>query len=520
MTMNLGINLLEVDGKATPSVQGAPTSIAGFVIRSKRGITEPGRSVRAVTNFTEFVDAFGGPINSAYGAYAVRGFFDNGGTLAYVTRVLVEPLPASTTPPATGSPPAPAPTVTPAVASHQDFKNGNTTIVTIHAGSRGQKDNGTWGDALKITISAEVEKAVDIIVKLGDKVVETWSKISFTGAANASRPAVINDDLSGSKYIVLEVANQSAVNPTAIEDAPLTLGSDGSAPEVSNYTAAFDRFDTYGIQLLACPESADSAVVTAALGYCSKRGDCMFVGHTTENSDADAVITTMQAVGAPRGAGSDKSYGALYFPFIRVLDPLGGQKWVPPDGHVMGVYARTDRERGVWKAPAGVGASVNGALDVKHPINDTKHTMLVKNASVNAIRFLPGQGIIVDSSRTLCTGNLWLYVNIRLLFNFVKTSLKDGLRWTVQEPNDLNLWNKIKFNSVTPFLLGLWRRGAFGAGAPNEVFSVKVDGANNPLDSVKQGILNIEVYFYPSRPAETIIITVGQQEGGPTAGEH
>ena len=108
---------------------------------------------------------------------------------------------------------------------------------------------------------------------------------------------------------------------------------------------------------------------------------------------------------------------------------------------------------------------------------------------------------------------------MRLLFNFVKTSLKLGLRWAVQEPNDATLWNKIKFNSVTPFLMGLWRRGAFGTGKPSDVFTVKVDAINNPPTNVTLGILNVEVYFFPSRPAETIIITVGQQQGASSASE-
>src|SRR5262249_5341583 len=126
----------------------------------------------------------------------------------------------------------------------------------------------------------------------------------------------------------------------------------------------------------------------------------------------------------------------------------------------------------------------------------------------------------VDSSRTLSTNTLWLYVNVRLLFNYVKTSLKTGLKWVVQEPNDQTLWNKIKFTSVTPFLMNLWRLGAFGSGKPSDSFTVKVDAINNPPANVQQGLLNIEIYFYPSRPAETIVITVGQQQGGgSSAGE-
>jgi uncharacterized protein len=216
---------------------------------------------------------------------------------------------------------------------------------------------------------------------------------------------------------------------------------------------------------------------------------------------------------------ADKVYGALYFPHIQVVDPIGTLIWIPPTGHVLGIYARTDQQRGIWKAPAGNGAVVSNALDVKARFSDTEHTDLVKNGSVNAIRPISGAGIVIDSSRTLSTNTLWLYVNVRLLFNFVETSLKFGLRWVVQEPNDETLWNKVKFNSVVPFLTGLWRRGAFGPGGPDDVFKVKVDKENNPPDSIQKGILNIEVYFYPSRPAETIVITVGQQEGGASVTE-
>ncbi|MBK8933884.1 MAG: phage tail sheath family protein [Chloroflexi bacterium] len=135
------------------------------------------------------------------------------------------------------------------------------------------------------------------------------------------------------------------------------------------------------------------------------------------------------------------------------------------------------------------------------------------------MRFIPGQGIVLDSSRTSSSNPLWHYVNVRLLFNFVKSSLKAGLRWVVQEPHDATLWNKVKYNSVTPFLMGLWRRDAFGPGAPEEVFTVKWDAENNPPANIQQGIFAVEVYFYPSRPAETIIIQVGQQEGGGSAAE-
>jgi phage tail sheath protein FI len=106
-----------------------------------------------------------------------------------------------------------------------------------------------------------------------------------------------------------------------------------------------------------------------------------------------------------------------------------------------------------------------------------------------------------------------------LLFNFVKTSLKQGLRWTVQEPNTEDLWRKVVQNTVRPFLMGLWRRGAFGPGTPEQVFDVKCDIENNRPEDVQQGRLTVDVYFYPSRPAETVVITVGQQEGAGSVSE-
>jgi phage tail sheath protein FI len=147
------------------------------------------------------------------------------------------------------------------------------------------------------------------------------------------------------------------------------------------------------------------------------------------------------------------------------------------------------------------------------------HTDLVRNGSVNGIRRIPGLGITVDSSRTLSTDTRWLHVNVRLLFNFVKASLRDGLRWVKQEPNRDALWNMVKYGAVTPFLLRLHQQGAFGSGAPADVFTVICGAENNPPAEVALGNLRIEVYFYPSRPAETIVIVIGQQESRASASE-
>lgn len=714
MSVNVGINVVEVDGRVAPSIQPAPTSVTGFSIRAQRGI--PGEVVR-VTNWSQFLEHFGSYRADGFGAYAVRGFFDNGGTTAYVTRVenttpgtaIAASITSSDGPwnlqpdatltfntnlsgtplevqftasgatrvsgagtfnleadstglllsltvngtvqgpyqfdgadfddltaatavevaavlnrefagiqawvetsdsllrvrtdrrgtsatlavgeaaadilglagPDGGGNVADIAAVTPAESvtlidavlspvgllvtqedqavriSHPNAAAGQTIQVdaasaptdaafgfdnevhdgndgdaavaavaatfdfggalSVTAGYRGVQDRGAWGEGISVEIASNSEDVAlfDLIVRYRGTVVETWPALSMNTALDNFVADVVNNEFAGSKYVI--VAATGAVNPPVTAATNLVGGVDGAyadrATELNAYADSIDLFELFNIQLLVCPEAHEETVVSKALTHCQNKGDRMFVGHTPFNFDAGA------AKGYGKGFQGSKVYGALYFPWIRVADPLGTQKWIPPTGHVLGVYARTDLERGIWKAPAGNAARLNGALDIRHHITDVDHTDLVKNGSVNAVRFIPGQGIVIDSSRTLSTNTIWLYVNVRLLFNFVKSSLMSGLRWVVQEPNDDALWNKVKFNSVTPFLMGLWRRGAFGPGAPNEVFTVKIDAENNPAANIQQGILNIEVYFYPSRPAETIIITVGQQEGGASASE-
>jgi uncharacterized protein len=717
MSFNVGLNVVEVDGRATPSIQPAATSVTGFVIRSQRGI--PGQVAR-VTNWSQFLERFGSYLRGAYGAYTVRGFFDNGGSTAYITRIVntvageavaasitSNPGPWTLTPggvlsfttnlsgaaldatfnaggatltggagpfnlddggvgreltltvdgtprgpyqfdaddfaaglgaatagevaavlnrefpgiqafvnagdntlrvrtdrrgtgatlassgsaaaelglnagPASGSgnvanidavTPTEARAIIAAVLDPLGFSvtvdDGEITIehpntgagenfqigadaagtsaafgfdnalhsgtegdpaseataatldisgaLAVTAGWRGEEDRGAWGNDLRVEIVLNGD-LFDLTVYRYDGddriTLETWPGLSMDDSASNYVETIINDEVAGSKFIVVDATG--AALPPATPPTPLEDGDDGQfAPgaDTDAYAGAFDLFETIEIQLLCCPESSEADVVSAGLTHAANMGDRMFVGHTPFNNDAGAALTY------GRQFQANKAYGALYFPWIQINDPIGSRIWIPPTGHVLGVYARTERERGIWKAPAGNAALVQGALDVRFHITNRDHTSLVKEGSVNAVRFIPGQGIVVDSSRTLSTNPLWIYVNVRLLFNFVKSSLMQGLRWTVQEPNTPELWNKVKFNSVTPFLMGLWRRGAFGPGSPDEVFTVKVDAENNTPADIQQGRLYIEVYFYPSRPAETIIIIVGQQEGGATASE-
>lgn len=357
-------------------------------------------------------------------------------------------------------------------------------------------------------------------------VAETWTGLSMESDVPHSAVKMLNDAALGSRFLFatdLHSAGGTGANlPAAISLTRLAGGKDGvptSADFIGDSAkkSGFYAFDAVDVQLVTC-ERTDPEIADAGIAYCQNRGDCMYIGAVPEGSVGAG---TAAAYGQKRQ--SRKSYGALYGPWIKIFDPIGSgtvpARFVPPTGHIMGVFARTEATRGIWKAPAGDGANILGALDVEYQLSAVDHTALVKEAGVNGIRAVAGAGIVIDASRTLSTDTRWLYVNVRLLFNYVKSSLKSGLRWVRQEPNKDTLWDAIKYSSVTPFLTGLWRQGAFGTGKPADVFTVICDASNNPPDQVEQGNLTVEVYFYPSRPAETIVIIVGQQPSGASASE-
>jgi hypothetical protein len=361
-------------------------------------------------------------------------------------------------------------------------------------------------------------------------VVERWTALTMESDLPSYAPARLNDPLAGSSYLfAINEHSASAPGsnlPAAQSFAYLTPGTNGTltVPAFIGDQGAktgFFAFDPIEVDLVVC-ERDDPAVVAAGVAYCQDRGDCMYVGSVPQGSVANG-----SAIAYGKNLQASKVYGALYGPWIKVLDPIGTgtgagatpTRWIPPTGHIIGTYARIANARGVWKAPAGDEANLLGALDVEVNLSDADHTTLVETASVNGIRAIAGTGIVIDASRTLSTDPRWLYVNVRLLFNFVKSSLRQGLRWTRQEPNKDTLWDAVKFGSVTPFLTGLWRQGAFGTGQPADVFTVICDATNNPPDQVQLGVLTVEVYFYPSRPAETIVIKVGQRPGASSATE-
>jgi len=206
----------------------------------------------------------------------------------------------------------------------------------------------------------------------------------------------------------------------------------------------------------------------------------------------------------------DSKYGAYYFPWIQVYDPERGNVYVPPSGHVAGVYARVDNERGVHKAPAN--EIVRGAIGPVQQITKGEQD-LMNPKGINCVRSFVGRGVRVWGARTLSSDPAWRYINVRRLFNFVEKSIEQGPQWVVFEPNDQDLWAKIR-RDIGAFLTGLWREGMLFGATPGEAFFVKCDAELNPSDVRDRGQLFIDVGLAPVKPAEFVIFRLSQFAGG------
>jgi hypothetical protein len=228
--------------------------------------------------------------------------------------------------------------------------------------------------------------------------------------------------------------------------------------------------------------------------------------------------STVQEILARRTeAMPDSGFAVLYYPWLGVYDPCGSQPlFVPPSGHMAGVWSRTDAQRGVHKAPAN--ETLTGVLELQTQVTRAEQALL-NPLGINVIRSFPGRGIRVWGARTLATSKQeWRYVNVRRLFNYLEESIAEGTHWVVFEPNDQDLWQRIK-RTVGAFLLTTWRDGALFGRKPEEAFYVKCDEETNPPDVIEQGRVVIEVGVAPVKPAEFVVFQIAQLTSGAMVGE-
>jgi len=288
----------------------------------------------------------------------------------------------------------------------------------------------------------------------------------------------------------------AVVTPGGGRDA-LYIGRDGG-PGARTGLKCFDEVDE--IAIVAAPGQVSAAVQDALLSHCEVRKDRFAVLDSPET-----ISGGVDKLPKPR----DSKYGGYYFPWIQVYDPDKGNIFVPPSGHICGVYSRTDSERGVHKAPAN--EIVRGALGLKYNVSKGEQDLL-NPKGINAIRFMNG-GIRIWGARTLSSDPSWRYINVRRLFIMVEASIERATQWFVFEPKDHRLRKRVQ-RTISSFLTLLWRNGALMGTSPEQAFYVKCDEETNPPEVIDAGQLVCEIGLAPVKPAEFVIFRIGQMASG------
>ena len=264
--------------------------------------------------------------------------------------------------------------------------------------------------------------------------------------------------------------------------------------------------------LLCLPAITHSGVLADAVSYCEERRAFMIVDAPPTAADPASMVAVATGAALPKS-----DHAAVYYPWTYVSDPLknGKPRLAPPCGTVAGLYARTDGNRGVWKAPAGTDANLTGVVSLAATLTDGENGSL-NPLGVNCLRTFPVYGAVSWGARTLRGADQltseYKYVPVRRLALYLEESLYRGTQWVVFEPNDEPLWAQIRLN-IGAFMNTLFRQGAFQGSSPREAYLVKCDRETTTQDDINRGVVNILVGFAPLKPAEFVVISIQQLAG-------
>lgn len=496
-----GVYVEEVASGSQP-IEGVGTAVAAFVGLSEKG---PFNEPTLVTNWTQFTTNFGSFLEGTYLAHSVHGFFNNGGGKAYIVRI--------------GQPSGTQPRARAELAGSQ----ASLPPVRMFAQSEGAAGNG-----LSVEISdasTPTDDTFKVVVMRGSTVEETFDNVSTKKGKN-NVATMVN---AQSKLILVEEAKTGELTRPANGTAALSGGAANAPVRVgaADYVGDSAKRTGFGgleavdpITMVACPDlmalyekgtidlEGVQAVQVAMMNHCELMGDRVAILDTPPAMNAQQVREWRQDK-----ARYDSKYAALYWPWIKILDPITGRNiGVPPSGHIAGLWSRNDDERGVHKAPAN--EVVRGALGLEL-VMTTGENDLLNPIGVNCIRAFPGRGIRVWGARTLSSQPEWRYLNVRRLFNFVEESIFEGTQWVVFEPNDQALWARVN-RTISAFLFNVWRSGALFGDTADQAFYVKCDEETNPPEVRDVGQLIVEIGIAPVKPAEFVIFRIAQFSGSPS----
>ncbi|MEV5775425.1 phage tail sheath subtilisin-like domain-containing protein [Streptomyces antimycoticus] len=509
-----GVYVEEVESGSRP-IEGVGTSVAAFIGFAQKG---PFNEPTLITNWTQFTTVFGDFVEGTYLASSIYGFFANGGGICYVVRIgdAEEAEPGGEREGTAKE-----------VASGPSAQLGPYVVRTLP---------GVTGE---ITVEVADPEGDDppqdvfaLVVKRDGVVAETYPAVT----TKRSKENVATQVRARSQLIRLEEPGRGAA-PARPESQVVTLAaSPGAGPgagaavvpdalSADSYVGDPDQRTGFGgleaveeITMVAAPDLMSAyqrgavdleTVITVQRGlitHCEAMGDRIAILDPPPALSPRQIKTWREET-----TGFDSRYATLYYPWIKVFDPaVGRDAFVPPSGHIAGVWARNDETRGVHKAPAN--EVVRGAVALQTQITKGEHDLL-NPIGLNCIRAFPGRGIRVWGARTLADDASWRYLNVRRLFNYLEESILAGTQWVVFEPNDDALWARIR-RTISAFLVNEWRKGALFGLTPDEAFYVKCDRETNPPESIDAGQVICEVGVAPVKPAEFVVFRLAQLSAG------
>lgn len=545
------------------TITGVATSITAFVGRTLKG---PVNEAVTINSFGDFERMFGGLWTKSTLGYAIRDFYLNGGSQAIIVR-LYHPDPGNPSAAPPVSPPNPKAKisvgsvkleaahegkwgmnirvsvdldVTDSVAAQLGLVRDDLFNLTVRDTAPGGgaerflnlsfKDSSRridkvlanesrlvrWEDTLPAPLPTPT--AADDAVSTAEKQLKAAQK-QLTTAQNAN-PQVPADILAAQTAVA--TATTAVSNAKKAMDASdglaLTKTHDFTPPNAQTNKVglyALEQVDLFN--LLCIPPylssgDVDASLVSEAAIYCElKRRAMLLVDPLSSWTSKDAAKTGVAAI------GTNSKNAALFFPRLKQPNPLRDNQIEDfvPCGAVAGIFARTDTQRGVWKAPAGLDATLVGVSQLSVLLTDAENGEL-NPLGINCLRTMPAAGRVVWGARTLQgddrLASEWKYIPVRRTALFIEESLYRGTQWVVFEPNDEGLWAQIRLN-VGAFMNNLFRQGAFQGTTPREAYFVKCDKETTTQNDINLGIVNIVVGFAPLKPAEFVIIKLQQMAG-------
>ncbi|PSB65841.1 phage tail protein [Chroococcidiopsis cubana CCALA 043] len=527
-------------------IEGVNTAVAGFIgfTESVRNGAQIGRAM-LVTNWTQYLNYFAAPNSdgytdfNAYLPFAVYGYFNNGGRLCYITSIGTQ-LPGTSQP------------TLPPIATVQIPKRGNRPTLNVSLRAEQAAALGT----IQIIISDSRPRPMpegtqgepppntgeyfSLQLRCGDEMLEQYDHLTMNPDAPTQMATYVVEALRSSMYVEVEdeaqpgqPLNRRPMNgqydlspPLAITTMTPERFSNDIVGSQDDRTGLRGMFEYDQITMLACPDLMraheagimDLDRVHAIMHQMINLCDATIDGSTPNPPNRMVVLDSPYNCVKPQQVARwleqelkiRSMFAALYYPWIRVRNPRNAGRLisVPPCGHMMGVWARTDEERGVHKAP--VNEIPRGVVGLDYDVNYREQELL-NPIGINCIRRFPNCGIRIWGARTLVDPEVeeWRYINVRRLVSYIEKSIQEGTQWAVFEANDRRLWGKLR-RSTTKFLERLWREGALVGKTREEAFSVKCDESNNPPETIKLGRVYMDVKVAPVRPAEFVIFRISQ----------